>query len=358
MLLRQILLFLPILFAVLKGYPQETKIIKFKQQPLKARLQHYYIAGIKDDRSDTATIGIVRSGLFSKKSVSLNLPGGAANAFGDLFRASLTQDTRTIPIVLHIAQLEVAEKTGGLKAESEVRMSIGFYNAAGKIVEYKGSNAVQATMDATRYIEELIRRGLDDMLQQFDTWAGQNQEQLKAALKGPSVEVEVQLLSNAADTERIAWSPGRPLTLDDFRGKPDDLSRAAAATNSGLDVRTSLQTQYGQTKVTVTILPFFDKDRSWCRTNSRNARTLRHEQLHFNITAIKGCELADTIRHFTFSTQNYMKELEQLYRQKDREGQQEQELYDGETSHGQIVVAQAKWEDRIREMIGKQPCFK
>lgn len=355
---RQLYFFLPLFFAFLTGYSQETKIIKFKQQSLKARLQNYYIAGVKDDRQDTSTIGSVRAGLFSKKYVSLNLPGGAANAFSDFFKANLTQDTRNIPIILHITQLEVAEKTGGLKAESEVRMSIGFYNAAGKIVEYKGSNTVQATMDATRYIEELIRRGLDDMLQQFDTWAGQNQQQLKTALKSPSVEVEVQLLSDAADTDRIAWTRSRPLTLDDFKGKPDDLSRASAATNSGMDVRTSVQVQYNQTKVTVTILPFFDKSRSWCRASSRNDRTLQHEQQHFNITAIKACELADTIRHFTFTVQNYMKELEQLYKQKDKEAHAQQELYDSETNHGQIVAAQTKWEEVIREALSKQECYK
>jgi len=358
MLPRQLYLVLFFSFVLLQGYSQETKIIKFKQQPLKARLQNYYIAGIQDDRSDTTTIGSVRAGLFSKKYVRLNLPGGAAAAFNDLFKANLTQEDHTIPIVLHIAQLEVAEKTGGLKAESEVRMSIGFYNAAGKIVEYKGNNTVQATMDATRYIEELIRRGLDDMLQQFDVWAGQNQQQLKAALKGPSVEVEVQILSDAADTERIAWTRARPLILDDFRGKPDELSRAAAATNSGLDVRTSVLTQYNQSKVIVTILPFFDKSRSWCRAGSRNARTLQHEQQHFNITAIKACELADTIRHFPFSVQNYMKELEQLYKQKDKEGHAQQELYDGETDHGQIVAAQARWEGVIRETLGRLECYK
>jgi len=358
MLPRQLYFFLSLFFVSLTGYSQETKIIKFRQQSLKVRLQNYYIAGVKDDRQDTATIGSVRAGLFSKKYVSLNLPGGAANAFSDFFKGHLTQDTRTIPIILHIAQLEVAEKTGGLKAESEVRMNIGFYNAAGKIVEYKGSNTVQATMDATRYIEELIRRGLDDMLQQFDTWAGQNEQQLKASLQAPSVEVEVQLLSDAADTEKIAWTRGRPLTLDDFRGKPDDLSRASAATNSGLDVRTSVQVQHNQTKVTVTILPFFDKTRSWCRVSSRNALTLQHEQQHFNITAIKGCELADTIRHFTFTVQSYMKELEQLYKQKDKEAHAEQDLYDTETNHGQVAAAQTRWEEALREALSRQECYK
>jgi hypothetical protein len=356
--MRKISFLLFLLAAPFLNRAQAVKIIHFKQEALKARLQNYYVSGIKDDRSDTSTIGSIRSGVFSKKYVSLNLPGGAAAAFGDLFRSGLTQDTRNIPIILHIVQLEVAEKTGGLKAESEVRMSIGFYNAGGKIVEYKGSNTVQATMDATRYVEELIRRGLDDMLQQFDTWAGQNQQQLKAALKGPSVAVEAVILTEAADTDRIAWTVHRPLTLDDFRGKPDDLSRAAAATNSGLDVRTSLQTQYGQTTVSVTIVPFFDKDRSWCRATSRDAHTLQHEQLHFNITAIKGCELAAAIRSFNFSVGGYMKELEQLYRQKDKEIQQQQELYDRETSHGQVAAEQARWEGIVKDMLGKLECYK
>jgi hypothetical protein len=337
---------------------QGVKTINFKQEKLKNRLQYYYIAGVRDDRQDTATIGSVRAGLFSKKYVSLNLPGGAAAAISAFLKSNLTQDTRTNPITLHIQQLEVAEKTGGLKAESEVRMSIAFYNAGGKIVEYKGNNTVQSTMDATRYVEELIRRGLDDMLQQFDGWAGQHQQQLKASNSGPSVEVSVEIASGSDDADKIAWSAGKPLTLDDFKGRPDDLSRAAAATNSGLDVRTSQQTQFSQTKVVVSILPFFDKSRSWCRTNSRNALTLQHEQQHFNITAIKACELADTIRKFAFTPGNYMKELDQLYRQKDKEIQQEQELYDSETNHGQIIAAQAKWEETIKEALGKKGCYK
>jgi hypothetical protein len=336
---------------------QGVKTISLRQEKLKTRLQYYYVAGVKDDRQDSSTIGSVRAGVFSKKYVSLNLPGGAAGAISEFLKNNLTQDTRTNPIVLHIAQLEVGEKTGGLKAESEVRMNIAFYNAGGKIVEYKGDNSVQSSMDATRYIEELIRRGLDDMLQQFDVWAGQHQEQLKASNSGPSVEVLTEMASGTDDSDRIAWSTGRPLALDDFRGKPDDLSRAAAATNSGLDVRTRQQTQYGQTRVTVTILAFFDKSLSWCRTNSRNESTLRHEQQHFNITAIKACELADTIRNFAFTTGNFMKELEQLYRQKEKEIQQQQELYDGQTNHGQVDSAQAVWEKKIKNELDKQRCY-
>ena len=112
MLPRHLTFLIPVLFTVLTGRGQETRIVKFKQQPMNARLQHFYVAGVKDTRTDTSTIGSIRAGLFSKKYVSVNLPGGAASALMELFRNNLKQDTHAMPIILHIQQLEVAEKAG------------------------------------------------------------------------------------------------------------------------------------------------------------------------------------------------------------------------------------------------------
>ena len=338
-------------------WAQETRIIRFKQERLSAKPATFHIISVKDDRADTTTIGSVRSGIFSKKPVSLNLPGGVAGAFSEFLKANLVQQESSFPIVLHVSQLEVAEKTGGLRSESEIRMTIGFYVGGQKIVEYKGSNAIQSGVDATRYIEELIRKSLDNMLQQFDAWCAGNKEQVQAALSGPSIHVDVDIKEDAADTERIAFSPRRPLLLDDFTAKPDDLSRAAAITYSGLDVQYKTESQYGQTKVTVTIVPFFDKTRSWCRAASCNKKTLLHEQQHFNITAIKACELAAAIKSYSFTMTGYMKELEQLYRQKEKEIAQWQEQYDQETHHGLIAAAQDQWVTRIQDSIHHQPCY-
>ncbi|HEX9513592.1 MAG TPA: hypothetical protein VF939_24040 [Puia sp.] len=337
---------------------QDTRIIRLKQERLTAKPVNFHIAAVKDDRADTSTIGSVRAGVFSRKEVSLNLPGGAAKALDEFLKANLAKDEHNFPIVLHISQLEVAEQTGGLKSESEVRMTIGFYGGAQKIMEYKGSNTIQAGVDATRYIEQLIRKSLDNMLQQFDAWCGSNKEQVQAILGGPSIHIDAEIKAEVQDSERIAYSPLRPLTLDDFIGNPDDLSRAAAITYSGLDVKYNTEALYGQIKVMVTIVPFFDKTRSWCRATSRNKKTLLHEQQHFNITAIKACELVASIKNYSFTMTGYMKELEQLYRQKEKEIAQWQEQYDQETHHGLIAAAQDKWVTRIQDSIHIQPCYR
>jgi hypothetical protein len=348
-------------FVILTGpetaFSQETRVIKLKGERLTAKPLNYHIIGIKDDRKDTATVGSVRSGVFSKKEVSLNLPGGAARALDDFLKAYLVQDSNTLPIVLHISQLEVAEQTGGLKSESEVRMTVTFYGGEQKIIEYKGSNTIQAGVDATRFIEQLIRKSLDNVLQQFDSWCGSNKEQVQATLAGPSVKVDAEIKDDAGDTDRIAYSGSRPLQLDDFIGKPDDLSRAAAITYSGLDVKYKTESQYGQTKILVSITPFFDKTRSWCRPVSRNKKTLLHEQQHFNITAIKACELALAIKNYSFTLTGYMKELEQLYRQKEKEITQWQEQYDQETHHGLVAAAQDQWVTHIQDSVSHQACY-
>src|SRR5258708_12345417 len=126
---------------------QDTRIIRLKQERLTAKPVNFHIAAVKDDRADTSTIGSVRAGIFSRKEVSLNLPGGAAQALDEFLRANLAKDEHTFPIVLHISQLEVADQTGGLKSESEVRITIGFYAGAQKKIEYKRSthyNAAEA----------------------------------------------------------------------------------------------------------------------------------------------------------------------------------------------------------------------
>src|SRR5258708_20464749 len=100
-------------------------------------------------------------------------------------------------------------------------------------------------------------------------------------------------------------------------------------------------------KVMVTIGLFSEKPRSWCRATSRNKKTLLHEQQHFNITAIKACELVASIKNYSFTMTGYMKELEQLYRQKEKEIAQWQEQYDQENHHGLIAAAQGQWLTRI-----------
>jgi hypothetical protein len=350
------LLFLP-LFSFFAAHAQGGKIIKFKHEFFTFKPSLFYISSVKDDRADTTTIGSVRSGIFSKKMVSLNLQGGAATALGEFIKTYLVQDRHQTPFELHITQLEAAEQTGGFKAGSEIHISVAFYGGGKKIADYKGSYSIDGNIDATRYIEELIRRGLDNIFRQFDDWYRANKEQVQAIMSGPSFKIEVEIKEESKDSDQLVFSLRRQLILDDFKGKPDDLSRGAAATYSGVDVKYNSQSLYGQVTVLVTITPFFEFSRSWCRTGSRTARTLQHEQQHFNITALVACEMANEIRIYPLSVDNYKEALEKINKEKNKEIQQRQDQYDMDTKHGLITAVQQKWEQQIRGELSKQTCY-
>jgi hypothetical protein len=340
------------------SFGQGGKTIRLKQIQLGAKPQHFYIAAVKDDRTDTSSIGEVRSGALSKKMVPLNLSGGAAKALSDFLQTNLVQERTGLPIDLHIVQLEAAEKTGGLKSEAEVRLGVAFYAKGVKLTQYKGSTSVDAGIDATRYIEEMIRRGLDNMLQQFGSWLEENKAQVMETIDGPPIKVEAVISDSTDDPTAIAYSFRRPLVLQDFTGKVDELNRAAAVTSSGIDVHYDVQSKYGHIRVVATIVPFFDRTRSWCRPEGRLPRTLAHEQKHFDITAIKACELVAEIQSHTFSPENYKSELQKLYQQKEQETQEEQNRYDQETHHGLLTDVQAKWEKDINDRVHALSCYK
>jgi hypothetical protein len=344
-------------FPFLASYTQGGKVIKFKHEAFTYKPVLYYISSVKDDRADTMTIGSVRSGVFSKKTVPLNLQGGAAMALDEFIKAYLVQDRHQTPFELHITQLEASEQTGGFKAGAELHISVAFYGAGKKIADYKGSYTLDGSIDATRFIEELIRRGLDNIFRQFDDWYRANKEQAQAIMNGPSFRLEVDIKEESGDSDHLAFSLHRPLTLDDFKGKPDDMSRGAAVTYSGVDAKFNAQSQYGQVTVVVTLTPFFDFTRSWCRTGSRNAKTLQHEQQHFNITAIVACEMANEIRNQPLTADNYKEVMEKINRDKMKELEQREGQYDLETRHGLIAAIQQKWEQQIRDELSKQTCY-
>src|SRR5450432_2664428 len=336
------LLFLPFI-SFFASYAQGGKIIKFKHESFTYKPLLFCISSVKDDRADTTTIGSVRSGIFSRKMVSLDLQGGAATALDEFIKTYLVQDRHQTSFELHITQLEAAEQTGGLKAGSDLHISVAFYGGGKKIADYKGSYSMDGNIDATRYIEELIRRGLDNIFKQFDDWYRANKEQVQAIMSGPSFKIDVEINEESKDSDQLAFSLRRPLILDDFKGKPDDLSRGAAATYSGLDVKYNSQSLYGRVTVLVTITPFFEFSRSWCRTVSRTTRTLQHEQQHFNITAIVACEMASEFRSYPFTVDNYKDALERINKEKNKEMLQRQDQYDLDTRHGLIAVVQQKW---------------
>jgi hypothetical protein len=338
---------------------QDIKYIELKNIKISSPLKNYHIVLVKDDRPDTSNIGSIRTGVFNKKMTPLNLQNGVRNSFTRFINNNVVQDTSTTALELHISRLSVTEKSSsGLKIENELTISFSFFDGSQKLVENTAGGTTQSTGDASKLIEELIRGNLENTLHQFDDWWLKNQAAYTIQKTKPAINVEVSLEENAQDSDIVAYSSKRPLTLDDFQGKPDDLSRAAAISYTVLFIKYSSARDISNlTIVDVYVIANFDKTRSWCLKNSRTQETLEHEQRHFDITAIKACELAKMIKEFQFSVDNYPRELEKLQKQKQKELGQMQDQYDSETRHGTIPAMQERWNKIIKDQLQNLTCY-
>ncbi len=347
--------------SFIKLYSQDTKFIKLKDQKIVNGPKHYHIVLVKDDRADTTNIGSIRAGVFSKKKVRLDLQNGVTNALTSFINKNVPQDTSTIPLALHVLQFNVDEKSSsGLKTENELIISFAYYDGNRKLAENAGGGTTQSVGDAPQLLEELIRSYIESSMRQFDDWWAKNESAYAAGKvkpAPPSIKVNASMNENTQDSDIVSYSFKRPLVLNDFQGKPDDLSKAAAQTYSGMLIRYASQSRDSQVTVNVMVEANFDKTKSWCRPGSRTSKTLAHEQRHFDITAIKTCELLEAIKSYPFSVNDFQKELEKLQRQKQKELDQMQDQYDSETKHGLISAMQEKWDKMIQDQLQKLTCY-
>jgi hypothetical protein len=350
---RNLLLLLGLICTSSISFAQDVKLIKLLNEKTPVRVQHYHITAVRDDRADTSTLGIVSSGLLNKKKFSLNLQNGVAGSLRDFIHNNVSQDTATAPIELHISHLLATQTGAGIHTRTDLSLTVSFFIKGEKISHFSGSGYVEGGGDVIKPIEEMIRKNLQNGMLQFDEWWLKNKDQYYASKGAPRlVAVNVQMEKTSDDPDVIVYASGRPLQLTDFEAKPDDLSMATAITNSGMLITYDAETMNGEVKVLVHITPYFDKARSWYRNKNGNAKTLLHEQKHFEITFIKACELMQAIRNTKF-TANYVRELDLLNRQKQKECDQMQADYDAQTKHGQIMAAQQKWNKLIEEELLK-----
>jgi hypothetical protein len=107
----------------------------------------------------------------------------------------------------------------------------------------------------------------------------------------------------------------------------------------------------------VTITAYFDRSRSWFKHTQFDDMVLLHEQGHFDITAIKACELADTLQHCIFTKSNCYGMIEKIQLLKQQELRALQDLYDEKTGHGAGIGVQQKWSKQLKDLLAQQTCF-
>lgn len=171
------------------------------------------------------------------------------------------------------------------------------------------------------------------------------------------VYAEVFMDTVSPNPEEIVFRKGQLLALSDFQGEFEEGSNAIAMAYSGFYLRYDVMMKNKDVFLSIHLYPSFDKQRSWCLEAHRNARTLSHEQKHFDITIVNTCALYRALKSYPF-TEKFQEEIEKLREQFREKNDKDQDIYDRETNHGINVEKQNEWVLKMnRELDSAQDCY-
>jgi hypothetical protein len=153
------------------------------------------------------------------------------------------------------------------------------------------------------------------------------------------------LFAQRTDEELLRWSSERRLTWNDYRGRPDPSSDAAASTTTYLGI----DYKFSSNGFTYKIDSRFSQSRSWGL--HKTEYILSHEQGHFDIAEVFARKLHKKMSEYKFDRKNYQKDLKKIYDDVIEEKEETQNNYDKETRHSINRQKQAEWLKRIEEML-------
>lgn len=157
--------------------------------------------------------------------------------------------------------------------------------------------------------------------------------------------------SQSRNEELIAWNENRKLTWDDYKGKVQRGSDAAASTATYLGI----EYNFGKNGFDYKITCSFSKTRSWGL--HRNDYILSHEQGHFDIAEIFARKLHKKMSEYVFNKNSFKEDLKNLYINLTAEKDAFQNKYDEETNHSINKEKQTEWLKKIEETLNELKDF-
>lgn len=156
---------------------------------------------------------------------------------------------------------------------------------------------------------------------------------------------------NAGDT--IYYDPSYKLTWDDFKGRPEKTSPAAAITESGFGYKMAMQSRNNKTDIIITVFCYFNKQHSWVKKNMDTDYALLHEQHHYDITYINACLFIQKLKEAKITLRNYDSIVEKIHDESFDALDKMQNDYDGQTSNGRINRIQYAWNKKIDDQLAE-----
>jgi hypothetical protein len=155
--------------------------------------------------------------------------------------------------------------------------------------------------------------------------------------------VTLLCVSFSADDGVIVWNKNRPLTWDDYKGKPQKRF-AAASTVYSLGRKVLMQNDVPVARIEA----YFYCNDSWRNIDWISESVLRHEQKHFDIVELYCRKMRKQISEMTFiDLKDAEKKVDALYETLNQEMDVYQDKYDDESDGSMDHEGQVKWSGKI-----------
>jgi hypothetical protein len=159
---------------------------------------------------------------------------------------------------------------------------------------------------------------------------------------------------NEDESLKIYWKEEARLNWDDFHGKAVSSDPNKAYTY----YQTTMGSKFSGDQVELTVRVYFEKNKSWVKTDGKTEKLLRHEQLHFDIGELYTRKLRKKIKETKFTLKTLNPECSKLFKEVEQKGRDVQKQYDTETKHSTLEPEQSAWEKKIGKELKELEAFK
>lgn len=167
------------------------------------------------------------------------------------------------------------------------------------------------------------------------------------------VNVFMQDKVTTPKSDTIYYDVNKHLTWADFKGKPDPNHFGGAITASGFAFDADIKIEGKIIYLNIGVYTFFNKRKSWKKSNINSDYHLLHEQRHFDITRLAAEYFINEVVKAKFTKANYNQLMNELFDKAYTYCTTLQNEYDSETNHSINKDMQLSWNDKIALEISK-----
>jgi hypothetical protein len=266
------------------------------------------------------------------------------------------EDSHKFNIQIEFIEARFLEKGKGpiIDCDLSIRIRLNYLTEKGiekfNDLDYS-SNGQMLVSNRSKELQKYWKKCVDGTLEKLDKYLDESKDKIILPFQAAILDVDYNVAS-LDNTDSLGYSKSRVLNYDDFKGKPDALSRAVGATYCGYGVDYDAEVKNFQLYIHLKAACIFHKDQSWVLPIAKKLpKVLQHEQLHFDICYWQMLELVKLIKQDHFSADSLKPKLQKLYKDSQTNYRQQQDLYDEETKHGTEEKEQAKWTKLVGEKL-------